>query len=261
MRGARAGHRGCRGLGQGLELDLRIERVEDEGLGLHERLLDGRLGNGRKVVQLEAELLDLEGRFESDLLLVELDHELFQRVEIELQLLDGGSGGGLLPSGDRGLGLPHGGHEVVAEVDLELVRPQGDSLADGMTRCRLKRGNDTNELVAVDIGDHRAELDVDAHLLQPRLGFPAEFLAHRGKHRVGALQQDHPRLGQLGTYLATGLDTGAIGQANVHHHQVGLERQPGAFAALTKVETRLLSEEHRKVLQPVDIGAPPLLTL
>ena len=53
------------------------------------------------------------------------------------------------------------------------------------------------DAVAVDIGDHRAELDFDAHLLQPRLRLLAELLAHRWQHGRRRIEQDHPRLGRI----------------------------------------------------------------
>ena len=52
----------------------------------------------------------------------------------------------------------------------------------------------TRDAVAVDVGDHRAELDLDAHLLQPGLRLLAELLAHRWQHRGRGIEQDHPRL-------------------------------------------------------------------
>ena len=51
------------------------------------------------------------------------------------------------------------------------------------------------DAVAVDVGDHRVELDLDAHLLQPGLRLLAELLAHRRQHRGRGVEQDHPRLG------------------------------------------------------------------
>ena len=53
------------------------------------------------------------------------------------------------------------------------------------------------DAVAVDVGDHCVELDLHAHLLQPRLRLLAELLAHRRQHRGRGVQQDHPRLGGI----------------------------------------------------------------
>ena len=53
------------------------------------------------------------------------------------------------------------------------------------------------DAVAVDVGDHGVELDLDAHLLQPRLRLLAELLAHRRQHRGCGVEQDHPGLGRV----------------------------------------------------------------
>jgi hypothetical protein len=49
------------------------------------------------------------------------------------------------------------------------------------------------EAVLVDVGDHRAELDLDPDLVQLPAGPPAEPLAERGKHDRGGVEQDDPR--------------------------------------------------------------------
>ena len=53
------------------------------------------------------------------------------------------------------------------------------------------------DAVAVDVGDHRAELDLDAHLLQAGPRLLAELLTHRRQHGGRGVEQDHPRLGRI----------------------------------------------------------------
>ena len=53
------------------------------------------------------------------------------------------------------------------------------------------------DAVAVDVGDHGVELDLDAHLLQPGLRLEAELLAHRRQHRGRGVEQDDVRLGGI----------------------------------------------------------------
>ena len=49
----------------------------------------------------------------------------------------------------------------------------------------------------VDVGDHRVQLDLDAHLLQPALRLEPELGPHRRQHRGCGLDEDHPGLGRV----------------------------------------------------------------
>jgi hypothetical protein len=75
-----------------------------------------------------------------------------------------------------------------------------------MDRPHLARGFDApggavrvldRDAVAVDVGDHRTQLDFHAHLFQPRGRPLTELLAERRQHRGGRVEQDHPRAGGI----------------------------------------------------------------
>ena len=51
------------------------------------------------------------------------------------------------------------------------------------------------DAIAVDVGDHRAELDLDTELLQAGSGLEAELGAHRRQNGRGGVEQDHSGLG------------------------------------------------------------------
>lgn len=53
------------------------------------------------------------------------------------------------------------------------------------------------DAVAVDVGDHRTQLDFHAQLLQPGSRPLTELCAHRWQHRRGGVKQNHPRLGRV----------------------------------------------------------------
>ena len=64
--------------------------------------------------------------------------------------------------------------------------------------------------VAIDSGDHRAQLDLHAEFLQPRGRLAAELLAHRRQHRGSRVEQDHP--GPGGVDAAEGALEGVVGE-------------------------------------------------
>ena len=49
----------------------------------------------------------------------------------------------------------------------------------------------------VDVGDHRVGVHLDAHLLQPALGFHTEVLPHRRQHERRTVEQHHPAFGRV----------------------------------------------------------------
>ncbi len=125
----------------------------------------------------------------------------------------------------------------------------------------------TRQPVAVDVGHHGAELNLDPHLLQPFLGPFAQLLAHRRQHRRCGVEQDHPGLGGVDVPEATAqrlicqfgdlpghFDTGRTGAHHGEGQQLGAaHRIAGTLGLFERAEDT--ATEFQRVVDRLHAGS------